>query len=336
MGLNKNKALPMIRIGILGAAKIAPPALINPARLRDDCEIVAVAARDTARAREYAAENDIPDIADSYEALIGRDDIDLIYNALPPHRHADLTIAALEARKAVLCEKPFAMNAVEAARMADTARRTGRVLVEAFHYRFHPAFRRVFDIVRSGRLGTIRRVDAAFDVTIPYRPGELRHTLEVGGGALMDLGCYPVHWVRTLVGTDPEIVSATAHCDRPGVDTSMAAELAFPGGETGSIHTTMAPDTRFDAWIRVEGSLGQLEIKNPIHPHRGHSIAITINGTTRTLTAPGQTTYDHQLAHVLDVLAGRTHALTGGRDAVGNMAAIDAIYRAAGLSPRGL
>ena len=116
----------------------------------------------------------------------------------------------------------------------------------------------------------------------------------------------------------------------------MAAELSFPGGETGSIHTTMAPDTKFDAWIRVEGSLGQLEIKNPIHPHRGHSIKIAINGTPRTLTAPGQTTYDHQLAHVLDVLAGRTHALTGGRDAVGNMAAIDAIYRAAGLSPRGL
>ena len=315
----------MIRIGILGAAKIAPPALIDPARLRDDCEVVAVAARDTARAREYAAEHTIPDIADSYEALVAREDIDLIYNALPPHRHADLTIAALEAGKAVLCEKPFAMNAAEAAGMADAAQRTGRVLIEAFHYRFHPAFQRVFDIVRSGRLGTIRRVDAAFDVTIPYRPG-----------ALMDLGCYPFHWVRTLVGSEPKIVSATAHCDRPGVDTSMAAELSFPGGETGSIHTTMAPDTKFDAWIRVEGSLGQLEIKNPIHPHRGHSIKIAINGTPRTLTAPGQTTYDHQLAHVLDVLAGRTHALTGGRDAVGNMAAIDAIYRAAGLSPRGL
>ena len=256
----------MIRIGILGAAKIAPPALINPARLRDDCEIVAVAARDSARAQAYAAENTIPDIAESYEALIARDDIDLIYNALPPHRHADLTIAALEAGKAVLCEKPFAMNAVEAARMADTAQRTGRVLIEAFHYRFHPAFQRVFDIVRSGRLGTIRRVDAAFDVTIPYRPGELRHTLEVGGGALMDLGCYPVHWVRTLVGTEPEIVSATAHCDRPSVDTSMAAELSFPGGEAGSIHTTMAPDTKFDAWIRGRRLAGPDRDQEPDPP----------------------------------------------------------------------
>mgnify|MGYP003653086995 FL=1 len=326
----------MIRIGILGAAKIAPPALIKPAALRDDCEVVTVAARDVDRAQTYAAEYGIPDIADSYEALIARDDIDLIYNALPPHRHADLTIAALEAGKAVLCEKPFAMNAEQAARMTDTARRTDRVLIEAFHYRFHPAFQRVFDIVRSGRLGTLRRIDAAFDVTIPYRPGELRHTLELGGGALMDLGCYPVHWVRTLVGAEPEIVWATAECERPGVDTRMAAELRFPGGETGSIHTTMAPDTKFNAWIQVEGSDGHLEIKNPIHPHMGHAIATTLGGMSRTATAHGQTTYDHQLAHVMDVLAGRSYALTGGKDAVGNMAAIDAIYRAAGLSPRGV
>ena len=97
----------MIRIGILGAAKIAPKALIQPARERTDCEVVAVAARDAQRAREYADEHGIPHVAESYEALLARDDIDLIYNALPPHRHADLTIAALEAGKAVLCEKPF-------------------------------------------------------------------------------------------------------------------------------------------------------------------------------------------------------------------------------------
>jgi predicted dehydrogenase len=326
----------MIRIGILGAAKIAPAAIIKPANLRDDCEVVAVAARSPERARLYAAEHGIPHIADSYEDLIARSDIDLIYNALPPHRHANLSNASLEAGKAVLCEKPFAMNADEARQMVDASQRTGRPLLEAFHYRFHPAFQRVFDIVRGGRLGTIRCVEAAFDVTIPYRPGELRHTLEVGGGALMDLGCYPVHWVRTLVGREPEIVSAASQCDNPGVDISMEAELRFPSGETASIHSSMAPNTKFNAWIRVDGSEGHLEIVNPIHPHRGHTITTIINGASRTLTAPGQTTYDHQLAHVMDVLAGRAQPLTGGRDALANMAAIDAIYRAAGLSPRGI
>jgi predicted dehydrogenase len=300
----------MIRIGILGAAKIAPAAIIKPANLRDDCEVVAVAARSPERARLYAAEHGIPHIADSYEDLIARSDIDLIYNALPPHRHANLSNASLEAGKAVLCEKPFAMNADEARQMVDASQRTGRPLLEAFHYRFHPAFQRVFDIVRGGRLGTIRCVEAAFDVTIPYRPGELRHTLE--------------------------IVSAASQCDNPGVDISMEAELRFPSGETASIHSSMAPNTKFNAWIRVDGSEGHLEIVNPIHPHRGHTITTIINGASRTLTAPGQTTYDHQLAHVMDVLAGRAQPLTGGRDALANMAAIDAIYRAAGLSPRGI
>ena len=326
----------MIRIGILGAAKIAPKAVISPASARTDCDVVAVAARDTQRARDYADEIGIPHVAASYEELLRRDDIDLIYNALPPHRHADLTIAALEAGKAVLCEKPFAMNAGEADRMVQASVRAGRPLIEAFHYRFHPAFQRVLDIVHRGELGAVRRIEAAFDVTIPYRPGELRHTLAVGGGALMDLGCYPLHAVRTLLGGEPTILSATAHCDHPGVDITTSAELAFPGGETASIHTSMAPDTPFDAWIRVEGSDGLLEITNPIHPHRGHSITTTIKGNAKTFTADGQSTYDHQLAHVMDVLAERAAPLTGGKDAVGNMAAIDAIYRAAGLSPRGL
>mgnify|MGYP003643450148 FL=1 len=326
----------MIRIGILGAAKIAPKALIQPARERTDCGVVAVAARDADRAQAYADEHGIPHVAGSYEALLARNDIDLIYNALPPHRHADLTIAALEAGKAVLCEKPFAMNAGEASRMVEASIHTGKPLIEAFHYRFHPAFQRVLDIVRSGQLGAVRRIEAAFDVTIPYRPGELRHTLAVGGGALMDLGCYPLHAVRTLIGAEPTVVSATAHCEHPGVDLRTVAELAFPGGETASIRTSMAPDTPFDAWIRVEGSDGRLEIINPIHPHRGHSITATINGKTETFTVDGEATYNHQLAHVIDVLAGRAAPLTGGQDAVGNMAAIDAIYRAAGLNPRGL
>ncbi|KCZ87355.1 Gfo/Idh/MocA family protein [Hyphomonas johnsonii] len=326
----------MIRIGLLGAAKIAPPALLTPVSRRDDCTVVAVAARDPGRAAAYAAAHGIPETAADYDALLARDDIDLIYNALPPHRHADLSIAALQAGKAVLCEKPFAMNAAEAARMVEAAGAAGRLLIEAFHYRFHPAFQRVFDIVRGGDLGQVTRIEAAFDVAIPYRPGELRHTLDVGGGALMDLGCYPVHWVRTLAGAEPEVVSATAHCDRPGVDTITEAEFSFPGGVTGHIATNMAPGTDFKAWIRVEGSRGRLEIRNPIHPHRGHAITTHVDGTDHTLTVPGETTYDHQLAHVMDVLAGRTTALTGGTDAVGNMMAIDAIYRAAGLQPRGL
>ena len=326
----------MIRIGILGAANIAPKAIIEPARRRTDCRVVAVAARDAGRAEAYAAEHEIQYVAESYEALIARDDVDLVYNALPPNRHADLTIAALKAGKAVLCEKPFAMNAVEAVAMQQAALETGRPLVEAFHYRFHPAFIHVLSHIRSGHIGKILSMEADFSVAIPYRPGELRHTLETGGGALMDLGTYCVHMVRTLAGTEPSVASAECHCERPEVDISTHARLVFPGDVTASIMTSMSETVTRRIQLHVEGTKGSLTFNNPVHPHRGHTIIFQQRGQPdRTETIPGETTYDHQLAHMVDVLAGRAKPLTGGEDAVANMRVIDAIYRSAGLKPRG-
>jgi len=326
----------MIRIGILGAAKIGPKAIIHPAANRKDCDIVAVAARDGDKARAYAAEHGIAHVETDYEALVRRNDLDLIYNALPPHRHADLTIAALEAGKAVLCEKPFAMNSGEAVRMNAVAVRTGRPLIEAFHYRFHPAFERVLHLVRDGQLGRLRTMKAVFNVTIPYREGELRHTLSLGGGALMDLGCYCVHMVRTLAGAEPEILSARADCQHPGVDLSTEAMLGFPDGISASVTCSMAEGIKRDIRLEIDGSDGSLVLLNPVHPHRGHQISLSRGGETTTETVDGRITYEHQLDHVMEVLAGRAAPLTGGADAIGNMATIDAIYRAAGLSPRGL
>ena len=325
----------MIRIGILGAAKIAPKAIIRPARQRSDCRVVAVAARDAERARAYAAEHGIQHVADSYEALIARDDIDLVYNALPPNRHADLSIAALKAGKPVLCEKPFALNAEEAETMVAAAETAGLPLIEAFHYLFHPAFQRVLAVLRSGHLGTILSVQADFSVPIPFRDGELRHMAETGGGALMDLGCYPVHWARTLMGSEPSVVSAECHCERPGVDTSTHARLAFAGGASASVMTSMADSVTRRALLQVDCTDGALSFINPLHPSLGHEIEIRHDGRTLKETVPGETTYDHQLAHVMDVLAGRAKPLTGGADAVANMRVIDAIYRAAGLEPHG-
>ena len=324
----------MIRIGILGAAKIGPQAIIDPAAARSDCEVVAVAARDETKARTYADTHGIAHVETDYEALVRRADVDLIYNALPPHRHADLTIAALEVGKAVLCEKPFAMNTAEATRMVDAAHRTGKPLIEAFHYRFHPAFLRVLEIVRSGELGAIKTMDAVFNVSIPYREGELRHTLNLGGGALMDLGCYSIHMIRTLADAEPDVLSASAHCDRPGVDISTKAHLGFSSGASANVECSMADGER-KIWLEVVCTDGCVSLLNPVHPHRGHEITIRQGGDVRTETAEGNVTYEHQLDHVMDVLSGRVLPLTGGADAIGNMAPIDAIYEAAGLSPRG-
>lgn len=325
----------MIRIGILGAAKIAPKALIPQAKKRSDCAIVAVAAREVDRARAYAARHGIPEAVESYEALIARPDIDLIYNALPPNRHADLSIAALEAGKHVLCEKPFAMNAQEARRMADAASRTGNHLIEAFHYRFHPMFLDILEKVRSGAIGRLCAMRADFSVKIPYSPDELRHRPDLGGGALMDLGCYPLHWLRTIAGSEPRLVSARIEEGAPGIDLLTEAELEFPGGIPARLRTSMKPDQKTKAFLAIKGSEGLLRATNPLHPSFGNSIFIQRGSDITRYSVSGETTYDYQLDHMLDVIAGRAAPLTGGEDAVANMAMIDAIYEAGGLKPRG-
>lgn len=324
-----------LRIGVLGAAKIAPEGVIEPAKRRNDAVVVAVAARDPDRARAFAEQHGVPDVAPSYEALIARRDVDLVYNALPPHRHADLSIAALEAGKAVLCEKPFAMNAGEARLMVDAATRAKRPLFEAFHYRFHPAFERLLAILASGEIGGVRHVEAAFCVSIPFRPGELRHEPSVGGGALMDLGCYPVHWARMAMAGEASVIGARATIDRPGVDAAMEADLDFGDGRTALIRCSMNETAR-EIYIRVDGEEGSIEFDNPIGPHRGHRIVTRVGNAERREAAPGLTTYDCQLQHVLDVISGRAKQITGGADAVANMTMIDAIYRAAGMTPRGM
>lgn len=320
----------MYRIGLLGASRIAPPAVVEPVKTHPGFEIAAVAARDADRARTYAEEHDIPHIAASYAELVRRDDIAVIYNALPPAAHMEWTIAALQAGKAVLCEKPFAMNADEARRMTDAATAAGKPLVEAFHYRFHNVIRRAEQLVRDGALGPLTRASAEFRATIARSPTELRWRRELGGGGLMDLGCYPIHALRTLIGAEPRIESAEATF-QDGVDVDLSARLRFPGGLGAEVACAMvapAPSAR----LVLEGERGRLEIVNFLAPQMGCRFTTTIDGETQAHPTDGPTTYQAQLAHLFEVLEGKAAPLTGGADAVANMTAIDAIYAAAGRS----
>jgi predicted dehydrogenase len=160
-----------LRIGLLGASRIAPKAIIAPARARMDTQITAVAARDLGRAQAYAHTHQIPAAVAGYAALIDRDDVDLIYCALPPAGHIAPCLAALKAGKALLIEKPFAMTADEARQIAAAAEEAGRPALEAFHYRFHAMFLRALELVREGRLGRLIRAEGWFDAEIHRAPG---------------------------------------------------------------------------------------------------------------------------------------------------------------------
>lgn len=327
-----------LRIGILGAARIAPGALIEPAAEIDGVTVSAVAARDRSRAEAFAAEHEIPNVFDDYDELCSSETVDAVYVALPASHHRRWSITAMRAGKDVLCEKPMAMNAVEAAEMVAVAEQTDRVLMEAFHWRYHP-FASAMKTWLDTMVGDVESVSAVFDVAIAD-PGDIRYQVELGGGALMDLGCYPLNWVRYLLGPDPTVESATAVEQPAEVDQSLAATLRFPRFPDArvDISCSMAPEADLTAKVEVVGSAGRLVAVNPLAPHRGNRLEFhPIDGPTRTAEPiEGPSTYHHQLAAFVEAVRTRVPPPTSGAESVANMATIDACYRAAGMKPRGL
>jgi predicted dehydrogenase len=325
-----------LRLGLLAAARITGPAVVEPARLVDGVELVAVGARDATRARASADEWGVPQALGSYADLVTSPDVDAVYVATPAALHERWTVAALEAGKHVLCEKPLASNAVEARRMVDAAVAADRVLMEAFHWRYHPLVAQMRSILDGGRIGAIRRLDARFDLPDGRIPrGDIRWDLSLGGGALMDLGCYSVQWVRWAVGEEPVVVSATAECPVDEIDGRLVAELAFPSGPTARVSCSMiGPSPEPDIRLDVTGSAGRMLVTNPLAPQSGARLVVETTGGTDELAVDTSTTYEHQLRAFRDAVRDDVAPPTSGADSVATMALIDAIYTAAGLSPR--
>lgn len=326
----------MIRIGILGAAGIAPQALIRPARRRADFEVLAVAARSLSSARAFASEHGIPRAYEGYPQLLADPDIDLVYVALPPSLHAQWSIEALRAGKHVLCEKPFAMDAEQAREAVAIARESGLHLIEAFHDHYHPVIAELRSIIAAGALGRITRMDASFTADNPYSPTSIRHVPELGGGALMDLGCYPAHWIRALAAAEPNVERATHEPNPLGADLTIDADLRIPvgpmAGGSAHLHASMAPGVVFAAPVEITGERGTLRIDNLVLPHLGHTVTSVIDGVARTWTVAGRETYDHELDAVVTALSTGDPAATEQGDIIATMELLDAIYAEAGVA----
>lgn len=322
-----------MRIGILGAARIAPLALIMPARENNEVVVAAVAARDVSRARDFSTKYGISRIHDSYEALIADPDVDAVYIPLPNSLHGRWTRAALTEGKHVLCEKPFTANAAEAREITELAKKSDRVVMEAFHYRYHPLALRMEEVIASGELGKLQRVESSFCFPLP-KFSDIRYDYSLAGGATMDVGCYAVHMVRTFGGSTPEVVSAQAKLRDPMVDRAMTAELRFAGGHTGRVRCSMWSSNLLQLSAKVVGDHGELRLRalNPMAPFRRLSIR-SANGK-RVERFPTRSSYAYQLdAFAAAVLRGEPVKTTP-QDAIENMIVIDGIYRAAGLPPR--
>jgi predicted dehydrogenase len=322
-----------VQIGVLGAARITPPALIRPANKNADVVVAAVAARDVSRAQAFAAKHHITRVHDSYDGLLADPELDAIYNPLPNGLHGKWTRAALAAGKHVLCEKPFTANAAEAQEIADLARQSGLVVMEAFHYRYHPMALRIEEIIASGELGRLERVEASLCFPLPIF-SDIRYNYSLAGGATMDAGCYAVHMVRTFGGSTPEVVSAQAKLRDPQVDRAMSAEVRFADGHTGRIRCSMWSSHLLDFSAHVVGDQGELHALNPVMPQIYHRLSIRSAAGKRVERFPRRATYAYQLdAFATAVLRGEPVKTTP-EDAIENMTVIDAIYRAAGLPLR--
>lgn len=325
----------MIRFGVLGAARIAPAAMVDPCGNEPRAEIHCVAARDRVRAESFAGDHAISVVHDHYEDVISDPSINAVYNPLPISLHHEWTIRALRAGKHVLCEKSFSANAKEAAEMEAVAKDTNLVLMEAFHYRYHPVFRRAVEVVESGLLGQVRRVEAVFHIEITDA-SDIRMNYPMGGGVTMDIGCYPISWVRHITGEEPIEVTATAETGPPHVDILLEAQFVFASGIQASISGDMRAGTEKRKDLKVVGDRGEMMVTDPLVPHNGHRIDLEIQGEKTVEELDHRPTYAYQLDAFIDAIEEGKPLLTDAADAVRQMQLIDRCYESAGLPVRGL
>ncbi|WP_336038063.1 Gfo/Idh/MocA family protein [Halobacterium yunchengense] len=313
-----------MKFGILSTANIADEAVV-PAIRASDHEVGAVASRNPASARAFADRHGVPEALEGYEALLDAD-VDAVYNPLPNALHAEWTKRAADAGLHVLCEKPLASDADEAADVVEHCADAGVTLMEAFMYRYHPRTERALDVARS-ELGDLRHVHAAFSFPLPEGP-DVRVDPDLAGGALMDVGCYAVSAARQFLG-EPSRAAAVTHDRRDcGVDTELAGTLEFDGGATATVETGF--ETREFQSYRVEGTSGWLEVRNAYNAGGGETtLRWGTGGKTVEETFEDADPYRLEVEHfAASVDAGRD-PLTDGAEAVANMRAIDALYEAA-------
>src|ERR1700742_4476765 len=323
-----------VRIGILGASRFAPMTLIKPAQGTAEVDVAAIADRDVSCARAFAAKHGIARVHESHDALIANPDLDAVYIVLPNSLHGKWTRAALAAGKHVLCEKPFTANAAEAHEIAELAAKSDRVVMEGIQYRYHPLTLRVEQIIASGELGKLERVDVALCVLLPKRSNANVYDYSLAGGALMDAGSYAVDMVRTFGGSTPEVVSAQAKLSDAQVDRAMTAELRFTSWLTGRIRCALWSSDLFRASAKLIGDRGELRVLSPAAPQLFRRLSVRSADSKRVERFPGRSSFDYQLdAFTAAVLRGEPVKTTP-QDAIENMTVVDGIYRAAGLALR--
>ena len=313
-----------MRLGLLSTARIND-AILGGAKDTDRVEVVAVASRDDARAEAYAREHGIARSHGSYEALLADDEVDGVYISLPNRLHHEWTLAALDAGKHVLCEKPYSRRPAEVEEAFARADSAGLVLMEAFMYRHHPQTAAVKTLVEDGAVGKVRLVRASFRFVLPTLD-DIRANTELDGGALMDVGCYCVSGSRLLAG-EPEHVRAEQVLGPSGIDMSFHGTMRFAGDVVGQFDCSFALPSY--QRLEVDGEEGTLVVESPWRTDWGGDVLLRREDEVERLDVPGGDSYRLELENFADAAEGKSPALLGREDALGQARTIDALYRSA-------
>ncbi len=311
-----------VRWGILGTASIAET--VVPAIGRSDTNIVqAVASRDLDRARSWADAMGMPDAYGSYEAMLEAGGFDAVYLPLPNALHSAWTIRALEAGYPVLCEKPFAMNADEARKVEGVATRTGLPVAEAFMYRFHPLFDEALRRLDRGDIGALVSVDSRFSFFEDDREGVVA-SAALGGGALMDVGCYCVNLSRLVTRAEPIRVAALQVGE--AIDDTLMGVMEFPGGVLGRFETSIA--SAEDHRVEIRGTEGTIVLPDPWIPGLGETrLQVRRWGEAdEVVVVPGADTYRLEIEDFARAITAKVPPRWPVNDAVANMAVLDALF----------
>ncbi len=311
--------------GLLSTARINR-ALIPPLNASKRTRLLGVASREQSSADAYAREWNIPRAYGSYEALLNDPEIDVVYNPLPNHMHAEWAVNALRAGKHVLCEKPLALTLDEVDAMIAASKESGKIVAEALMYRHHPQTLKVKELVDSGALGKLQLIKGCFTFTLT-REGNYRFTKEMGGGSIWDVGCYPISYARMIAGAEPLEVFGWQVEGPTGIDESFVGQMRFRDG----IH--MQFDCGFKSvlrtYIEIIGTEGVLNVPVPFKPGKDEKIFLTRREKTETIRIKGEPLYMGEVEDMCDAILQGGPPRVGLNDSRGNVATILALLESA-------
>ena len=319
-----------VRWGILGTANIASVSFL-PALHRLGGVAAVVGTRDVERGRKWSARNGVDDVVEGYEAVLSRPDIDAVYIPLPNSEHAEWTLAAHAAGKTVLCEKPLSVSVPDTERVLAGVE-PGALLWEAFVFPFSPQMTAIREVVDSGAIGDVREILSCFHVKLED-PGNFRNNPALGGGSTFDLGGYPIHFARLLLGTDPIECASMRFDGASGIDEEAAGIFVFPEGRRLSMSCGYA--AQYNSLTRIVGTEGELRVDNPFHPAPDNGIELWRAPTDdwhsarfvwRRSTGTDRSSFEYHLEHIYAVLAGSEEPRhLAAQDSLGTAKAIAAV-----------